>query len=291
MPDFNIDGVIKSFDVRAYDVTRSWGLSEWDFALSRRRMLVREPDIYRQRYDIAELVQGILETAAASSPFRPQPAHGPTVSNLGNYAAWGFKEIIESRPDIAAVCAKEGSGPPPFKSEHEENSEEWIRELFEHVDNTQSSDLLFDSFNKLLVEGPFESDTAYVEVFLSAPDEVIVEDFRKWLLSIRQDAAFEHSPVKRFTETEIRRWSANQVLPFLDLRLAAWAAGTEIPYHTIGGLLFPGLDVDVAEKARKVTAPLADELMTWELGEALHAAASAERRSGRKQAAKSFRNE
>jgi hypothetical protein len=204
----------------------------------------------------------------------------PTVTNLSNYAAWGFKEIVESRADIAAECSKESDGPAAFQSEHEVGSDEWFRELFRSVEDTRSSDVLFGSFNKLLVEGPFESDTAYVQVLLSAPDEIIVADFRRWLKSIRNDAAFEHSPVRRFTEAEIRRWSSNQVLPFLDLRLAMWAAGKEVPYHVVGELLFPGLDVDVAEKTRKVTAPLADELMTWDLGEALSAAANAHRRSG-----------
>lgn len=288
----NIEAVIKGFDLRAYEATREWGLSEWDFALSRRRMIVREPDLYRERFNVDELVRSILESATLSAPLRPEPTSGPAVVDLGNYAAWGFKEIIESRPDIAAECAKEGRGSSArFESTHDENSDEWLRELFEHASKDQSSDLLFDSFNKLLVEGPFESDTAYVEVMLSAPDEVIVADFRKWLLSIRRNAAFDHSPVKRFTDIEIRRWSTNQVLPFLDIRLAAWAAGTEVPYRTIGALLFPGMDVDVGERARKVTAPLADELMEWEFGEALRAAANAERRAGRKRLPESFRNE
>ncbi|MGY1408357.1 DUF6387 family protein [Luteimonas sp. A611] len=282
MTSLDIKEVLGSFDVRAYNATKTWGMCEWEFALSRRRVLFRDPDWYRAKFDVGALVKGLLDSALLPSALREDGPYDPAVIDLGIYAAWGFKEIIESKPNLAAACKAEGEGEPSFHSEHKEGSDDWFRDLVEQTKEPRQNSMLFESFNRLLVEGPFESDTAYVQVMLSAPDELIVEDFRKWLSSIREDRSFEHSPVKRFTETEVRRWSTNQVLPFLDLRLAAWATGTDMPYHTLGEILFPGMDVDVAERTRKVTAPLAEELMTWELGEALAAAANAERRAGKK---------
>jgi hypothetical protein len=279
MASLDIRAVLRGFDVRAYDATKVWGVCEWNFALSRRRPLFRDPDSYLAEWDVGALVQGLLDSALLSSPLREDGPFDPTVTDLGVYTAWGFREIIEAKPTLADACKAEDEGEPPLHSDHEEGSDAWWRELVEQTREPRDNRALFENFNKLLVEGPFESDTGYVQVMLSAPDELIVEDFRKWLTSIRKDRSFEHSPVRRFTETEVRRWSAAQVLPFLDLRLAAWAANAEVPYHALGEILFPGLDVDVSERTRKVTAPLAEELMTWELGEALAAAANAERRA------------
>lgn len=279
MSSLDMDEVLRNFDIRAYDVTREWSVCEWEFALARRRHFIRNPDLYRQLYDIDETVQRLLDTALLTA-HPGDHVFDPTVTDLMNFAAWGFRDIIKSQPDVATACVEESSGPPPFESDLDEGSEEWYQKLLESVQDEEPNPLASGSFNKLLA-AKYESDTAYVEVQLSAPDEIIISDFRKWLASVRQDSAFDHSPVRRFTEKELRRWSSNQVLPFLDLRISAWAAGVEIPYHALGEILFPQRDVDVAEKVRKGTLPLAEELMTLEQGEALQAAANAFRRAGR----------
>jgi len=55
----------------------------------------------------------------------------------------------------------------------------------------------------------------------------------------------------------VRPEYASGVLPYIDLCYWAKANGKNIPNHIIGDWLFPDDMVDVAEKIRKVTQPLA----------------------------------
>lgn len=278
MDRLSFEKVLADFDLAAYGDVRSFGVCEWSFVLSRRRHLIDMAQ-WHDRAELWESMLLVLSSPTLREPLKPEPVYMAAVEDLTNYAAWCMRKVIEDSPKIASQCMAEDDGPTPVASTHEVGSDGWWKDLMAHDQaNSASGPDLFASYNDLLVEGPFESESAYVEVLLSAPDEVILRDFAIWLAGMRRRKEFDHSPVKRFTDKELARWAQNRVLPYLDLKIAADISGEKIPHHVIGGILFDGQDVDVAEKVRKTVAPLADELISYEMLESLKQAANAVRR-------------
>ncbi|MGY1408358.1 DUF6387 family protein [Luteimonas sp. A611] len=96
----------------------------------------------------------------------------------------------------------------------------------------------------------------------SAPDQILVNDFRAWLKAHRQAVGRQEG----LSAADLRKWAQHRVLPYIDLRLLTQLAGdADIATNAwMGNRLFSDLaDVDVAEKVRKTTAPIAE----WLLGD------------------------
>lgn len=253
------DEILKTFDVAAYSGATEFDVVQWYFALNYRLYLLEK---YKHG-GVAECTQLVRDLLSA--PLRNElrvvgmPIYDAAVTDLCAGDAWEMREIVESNAEVAKACRDADNGPPP--------------------DARVTIDaLLFSSYNRLLA-ARLQKDTAYVEVQLSAPDEVIVRDFTAWLTAIRRDDSFEHAPVRRFSPKELARWAHNRVLPYIDLVIAAKYCGVSLAAHKIGEIIFPDMDLDAAEKIRKTVAPLQRELLSYGMLDALQQAANAAQRS------------
>ena len=116
----------------------------------------------------------------------------------------------------------------------------------------------------------------FVEIDLHASEEKIVSDFREWLTSIRAQRQIK-VPSKSLSENDFRSWHAYRLLPYLDLSNWAAARGVQITQQVIGAALFPDeYDISLAERIRKVVAPLAREVAHESFCNALRSQALAE---------------
>ena len=96
-----------------------------------------------------------------------------------------------------------------------------------------------------------------VKVDLHGTDQKIISDFTKWLSSTREKVALV-APRKKITKDDFLIWIKNAILPYLDLIAWSNANGVEITQQLLGTALFPDeYDVNLAERIRKVVAPMA----------------------------------
>ncbi len=73
-----------------------------------------------------------------------------------------------------------------------------------------------------------------------------------------------------------------RILPFLDLALWQMMEGLTLPHHRVASALYPDeFDVDLTERVRKVTRPLAEQLIDHDfLEDDLRPLAEAQRAGG-----------
>lgn len=102
-------------------------------------------------------------------------------------------------------------------------------------------------------------------VDMLAPDEMIVDAFRKWLTAARKrnDEIYQFGgpniAPKKFSERWIARWQKASILPYLDLKIFEQISGVKIPLHVVGNAIFPNTaEFDTTESVRKTTKPLAE---------------------------------
>ena len=74
----------------------------------------------------------------------------------------------------------------------------------------------------------------------------------------------KHDRKRKFSKVDFARWSANAVLPYIDLEIWSKYEGGSIPSHVMADAIFPDeIDIDVSEKIRKVTKPSAKKLLNY----------------------------
>ncbi len=110
-----------------------------------------------------------------------------------------------------------------------------------------------------------------VVVDLTATDEQILDDFKKWLSAYLKASGYR-SHQKNFTDKNLADWSKWQVLPYIDLMLVAKAKQEEITQNKIARLIFQNeFDVDIVDRLRRTTKPKAEWLMRDETVRAIEA--------------------
>jgi hypothetical protein len=125
---------------------------------------------------------------------------------------------------------------------------------------------------------------ARITVNLSAADEQIKRDFNHWLAHCRQENDIK-SQKKLFTQTDFDYWIEYGVIPYMDLMLIARIENKRITQNKLARLIFPNeYDIDIVERLRKVTKPVAEELINNEIHKALSAQLSSEKATGMKTA-------
>ncbi|WP_175803709.1 DUF6387 family protein [Burkholderia ambifaria] len=98
-----------------------------------------------------------------------------------------------------------------------------------------------------------------VTVDLFASEDKLVDDFRKWIRSTRKELNIPNRQ-RRFTGADFERWHQNRILAYLDIKFWADVNGRSLTNQALGVMLFPDeFDVNLAERVRKVVAPLALE--------------------------------
>ena len=155
-----------------------------------------------------------------------------------------FNEILESYPDYSAV------------------SMSWIRAYFER---DLSKIKIFESFQtkyKVPAVHP-DLNSRLIEVDVSGSDEQIKEHFSDWLSNQRAADLELNRRSTRIGKNDFNVWIASKIIPYFDLVTISKIDRVRLSNHKIGDLLFPDeIDVDVAERVRKVTKPKAKKIMS-----------------------------
>jgi hypothetical protein len=100
-----------------------------------------------------------------------------------------------------------------------------------------------------------------IKVDLGASNKEILTAFKTWLHTTRDKDA-DISYKNNFNTVNYSQWSENCVLAFLDITIWSIIESVNIKNHVMGQFLFPNeYDVDLSEKIRKVTSPLALKLI------------------------------
>lgn len=55
----------------------------------------------------------------------------------------------------------------------------------------------------------------FLKIDLTAPDSILLASFKRWLTKERK--LISRQRIQKFTKITLRRWAANQVLPYIDL--------------------------------------------------------------------------
>lgn len=132
------------------------------------------------------------------------------------------------------------------------------------LSNTALDKCLYERFRDVYLDY-----YARVMIDLEASDEQILSDFKQLLAeyrAVRKNEYDESFLAKTFNEKDMQRWHRYGVIPFIDLTLIAEYEKNTIPQHIAGSLLFPTeTGIDFTERVRKVTKPMAMELMKYEI--------------------------
>jgi hypothetical protein len=157
-------------------------------------------------------------------------------------------------------------------------------EAFENYDAPEVG-----SVSRQLVETPMwealqtssinDDGDVFVKVNLHASEEQLKADFDAWLKATKTARSID-VPKRRVTAIELKQWAQFQVLAFLDLTMWAQSSGHEITNQVLGLVLFPDeFEVVLSDRIRKVIAPLARRLSTFEFCTYLRAQAVADMES------------
>lgn len=268
-----LDGAIKElFHLDRYKEVSRFDFKEWLDQLERRKWIESFAGEDALKYTAHLLTHPCL---AGPVDIRANP----TVEDLDVMQAWAFHQsIVEGRPDLGSLCERWWRGMHTthgvdFDLASESGFAEW-RE-FERKEREMTAPL-FDSYDEAIPRRSREY--ANLQVYMEAPDDVIVESFKRWLSSKRKSNAYTHAAVRKFTPGDLAEWSSKRVLAYIDLTLLANLLGARITAHKMGDLLFPEYsDIDLAERIRKTVAPTAKKLMSFDFQESLRQIAALDR--------------
>lgn len=111
-----------------------------------------------------------------------------------------------------------------------------------------------------------------ISVDLNVPDKELIKAFERYLDASRE--IFDFPEGGKIKKSIFNRMIEAKVLPYLDLTIWGQLSGIDIPHHKMGDWLYPDNDeIDVAEKIRKSTKPLATRSINFSFIETLCALA------------------
>ena len=103
----------------------------------------------------------------------------------------------------------------------------------------------------------------HAEIDLAAPNELILNDMKRWLGAARKRYGLPEAKI--FSAVEQRKWKSLQILAYLDLSIWAKVESLLIPYAVMGNALFPDQrDIDIVDRVRRVVRPKAEMLMNFD---------------------------
>jgi hypothetical protein len=100
-------------------------------------------------------------------------------------------------------------------------------------------------------------------VNLQAPEDLLVEDFRRWVREIKTARGLA-VPRRAVSAADMKSWSDNQILPYLDLTFWADVNGFLITQQLLGDVLFPDGEMNRAERIRKTVQPISSRVATFD---------------------------
>ncbi|SEP97811.1 hypothetical protein SAMN05421510_101354 [Nitrosomonas ureae] len=113
----------------------------------------------------------------------------------------------------------------------------------------------------------------FLEINLDASNELILEEFKDWLVHTRSTS--NESIKRKFSSTDFEDWASSRLLPYWDLTTIATIEDSTIPFHVLGKMLFPDeYEIDLAERIRKITKKKCQYLFSHKVVSALNAQTS-----------------
>ena len=284
---------LERFDVSKYAQASSLNILDWRALISYRSGMLMNIDWMQDAERESRLCAYVrrIDVAPLALLGAGRKAYGPTVQSLSVAEVYSLHDEIrrhmpEHLASIERLLERESNA-----RDYDLSNDADVEALMAHVEATKSlEDGLDVSYtDELRRVGIDSGGLDYVAIDAEAPDDVLIEDFKQWLKQRRE--VFGKAPA--ITENDLRKWSQHRVLPYLDLTILANLAGVTLTNYVIGCKLFADLnEIDLAEKVRKTTAPLAE----WLIGEGhpqLQAKANAELRkqNGRNWGHETFRSD
>lgn len=123
---------------------------------------------------------------------------------------------------------------------------------------------LLGSVRELLATPKDVPETLPIDVCIGTDDETLVQAFRDWLAGVRTEFGPVSAP-RTWSSASMDGWINARVLQYLDIKAFCLFKGCHVTQAVMGRVLFPDeYEVDLAERCRKVVAPLAERLMSEE---------------------------
>lgn len=252
------------FDIRRYDSSGELDILGWANELAFRYMMYRHFKHIREERpkSSSQLNPLSILYQVLSNPLRSKkgstdillvsPGYRP-VHDVQIYDVWDGRSQINNYPEAIEAC----------QTADRQYAEGRFAKL---------PDPCWTSLHDYQRSKGFNAEDVWVRVCLAAPNDVLIESFETWLSEKRRTSP--RSPPRNFTPSTLKKWSDSKVLAYIDLTAICEEFKLDLPNHEMGKLLFPDeYSVDLSERVRKVIKPLADELMTGKVLDALQIAA------------------
>lgn len=292
------EGALKRFDHRKYVGASNFSIVEWGIALEGRfhyltdstrvsgGNLCKDSDPWPWNgFRVWHALRLLDEPLNVGYRRREEDSFVErTVYEMDLASAWCARDAICDMPEEKRICELWWE----FMTEHKTDPTEinweleadviafFQRAAEERRAKEEKFDGVFGSYSEALDRKGDDHGGRFLHVNTSAPDAVIVEHFKQWLAAFRASERGRGSRGLSISDTDIRKWAQNRVLAYLDVTQFCKWSGLKFSAHKIGSMIFPDItDVDVAEKVRKTTAPLALSLVEGDMLEAIRLMANA----------------
>lgn len=289
--EFNLAEVcklaIQKFDHKKYAGASTLTICDWDALLRARSNYWHRSDAL-ESWELSNGFRVMFVVDLMDDPLRVRLSadsspYDPTVTDMMLASAWSARKTIGRLADAKRVCElwdahMNTPGEAIDWASGQDMAESLARMAAEDAAKEKEFNAVFGSYSGVLESAGIYAGGQFVQVDTSAPDSVILEHFKEWLAHFRSNERERNPRSLSITDADLRKWAQNRVLAYLDLTLLCKWSGARLPVHMLGNKIFPDIsDVDISEKVRKTTAPMAQSLIDDDMLEAIHLLANAER--------------
>lgn len=276
----SVDEIPKLFDTKKYESALLLDAEGWFHNLMLRKTLSEKyitmgipEDIYdhyeaRSSHEVSALSISSLLTSPIQYE-KHQPPSGIQYSNCkpyGNGAVFSLSKYQAYNLYFDQAEYQQKQIKNDFTRTYSCDQTEELDEFLVKYAQPIHDDNIILNTERLKLRNPigheYPQNQTYACVNLEASDDIIMEDFKKWLLNTKK-SYFGNFRDKQFTRSNFLSWCDASVLQYLDLSIWAEIDNIAIPHHIMGEAIYPSnKQVNVAEAVRRTTKPLAEILMS-----------------------------
>jgi len=270
-------GILKRFNIANYNFLNTYTIDDWSNAISDRLMFSMKANYHERnptrdqndlewndKYDKmrVEFWEGIsVNPQLQRKTFKRLDLSDHPLTLMYNDYPEMVSGIVTTLKFNDLMHMFKGNELSDFANDKIQQDEAALTSLDDYLEgdytahNTELE--IYKKYNRVLARD--DTDDAYVSIDLSASNEQILDSLSHWLNDQRKSAPKVR--LNRVTKKDFDDWIIAKIVPYFDLINLALLDGTRISNHKIGDLLFPDeVDVDVAERVRKVTQPKANKV-------------------------------